>query len=252
MALSVEAAARTHIGFVRRRNEDSFYLGRFLFAVADGLGGHVAGDIASATAIEVLQSHDHLVDPADLSTALGQAISATNEALRRRIQTDPALAGMGTTLVAMLWSGTTAVLANVGDSRVYLLRDVGSNNNGTAQITEDHTYEHLVADAASVPDLPESLCRFLDGRVDGRSPDLTIWELHPGDRFLLCSDGLSSFVTHGLIHAALTSSNSPDEVADRLIALALDQGGPDNITVIVVDVDLVPGVAVPMPDPDGA
>jgi serine/threonine protein phosphatase PrpC len=220
---------------VRRRNEDSLYVGQSLFAVADGLGGHVAGDIASATAIEALQPYDRQTDPASLPAALGRAVRDAHEALRRRIQAEPELAGMGTTLVAMLVSGAVAVLANVGDSRAYLLRGRGSGNTGTLQITEDHTFEHLVADAASVPDLPERLSRFLDGRVDGRSPDLTIWDLCPGDRFLLCSDGMSSFVPHELIHATLSSSSGPDETADRLIALAMDRGGLDNIAVIIID-----------------
>ncbi len=239
MTIRVEAAGRTHVGLVRRRNEDRFYVGRSLLAVADGLGGHVAGDIASDTVIGTLQSHDHLVDPADLPVALGRLVSVANEALRRRIESEPELAGMGTTLVAMLYSGAVAVLANVGDSRSYLLRGLGSGRGETMQITEDHTFEHLVADAASVPDLPERLSRFLDGRTDGRSPDLTTWDLRPGDRFLLCSDGLSSHVPHELIHATLKSSSGPGETADRLVALAIDQGGLDNITTIVVDVRAV-------------
>jgi serine/threonine protein phosphatase PrpC len=143
---------------------------------------------------------------------------------------------MGSTLVAMLWSETSAVLANVGDSRVYLLRNLGPDSNRILQITEDHTYGHLVSDAADVPNLPERLSRFLDGRVDGRSPDLTNWGLCPGDRFLLCPDGLSSFVPHHLIHDALRSSSGPGAVADRLITLALDHGGQDNVTVVTVDV----------------
>lgn len=239
MSLAVEAAARTHIGLVRRRNEDAVYSGRSLFAVADGLGGHTAGDIASTTVVETLQVHDRQVDPADLPTALGGAVYAANQALHRRIETEPELAGMGTTLVAMLWSGTTAVLANVGDSRAYLLRDADLNvsaASGIVQITEDHTYGNLVADANSVPNLSGRISRFLDGRSDGRSPDLTIWELRSGDRFLLCSDGLSSAVPDKLIRDALRSSSNPEEVADRLIALANDHGGPDNITVIVIDV----------------
>jgi serine/threonine protein phosphatase PrpC len=236
MTIRVEAAGRTDVGLVRRRNEDSIYIGQSLFAVADGLGGHVGGGIASTTVIEALQPHDRIFDRADLPAALGRAVSEANEALRLRIATEPELSGMGSTLVAMLWSGTTAVLANVGDSRAYLLRDVGSGNGRTSQITEDHTYEHLVADAGIVPNLPEYLSRWLDGRADGRSPDLTSWDLRPGDRFMLCSDGLSSFVPPQLIHATLSSSTGPDETADRLITLAIDHGGPDNITVIVIDI----------------
>lgn len=235
--LRVAAAGRTHVGLVRRRNEDGMYLGRWLVAVADGLGGHVAGDVASATAIEAVRAHDRLVEPAELSAALGRAVSAANSALRRRIEAEPDVAGMGTTLVAMLWSGSAAILANVGDSRAYLLRRGTSGSGTTTQITEDHTYEHLVADAAGVPRLPGRLSRFLDGRPDGRSPDVTRWELQAGDRFLLCSDGLSSYVPHDLIHATLDRpGGDPADAADRLVTLAIDHGGRDNVTVIVVDV----------------
>jgi len=237
VTIRVEAAGRTHIGLVRRRNEDSIYLGRSLFAVADGLGGHTAGDIASATVIEALRPYDRLVDRADGPDTLGRAVSAANKALRQRIESQPELSGMGSTLVAMLWCGTSAILANVGDSRAYLLRDARSAS-GTARLTEDHTYQHLVADAADVPNLPERLSRWLDGRADGRSPDLTTWELRPGDRFMLCSDGLGAVVPHELIHAALSVSSGPDETADRLITLAIDHGGTDNVSVIVIDVQV--------------
>jgi PPM family protein phosphatase len=232
--VTVNIAGRTHVGRVRRRNEDSLYLGQSLVAVADGLGGHVAGDIASTIAIDTLRAYDRSVDPTDLADTLGQAINAVNEALRRKTTAAPALAGMATTLVALMWAGNTAILANLGDSRAYLRRGAGAGH--TIQITEDHTYNRLVADAADVPNLPERLSRFLDGRIDGRSPDLTPWGLQSGDRFLLCSDGLSSYVPRGLIHTAMSSPDGPDDVADRLVSLALDHGGPDNVTVIVVDV----------------
>jgi protein phosphatase len=128
-------------------------------------------------------------------------------------------------------SGTAAVLANVGDSRAYVVRD-----GNTVQITEDHTYDHLVADADGVPNLGERLVRWLNGRADGRSPDLTTWELRSGDRFMLCSDGLSSYVQFERIDGTLRSSSSPDGAAERLIALAIENGAPDNVTAIVIDV----------------
>jgi serine/threonine protein phosphatase PrpC len=231
--MTVTAVGRTHVGLVRQRNEDRVYVGESLFAVADGLGGHPAGDIASATVIDALQSHDCAVEPADAPVALGRAVSACNQALRRRIETEPQLAGMGSTLVALLWSGPTAVLANVGDSRAYLLRQ---SDSATVRLTEDHTYEHLVADANIVPNLPERMTRWLDGRPDGRSPDLMTLDLRSGDRLLLCSDGLSSFVSHDLIDAALSAPSEPGDAADRLITLAIDHGGPDNVSAIVIDV----------------
>jgi serine/threonine protein phosphatase PrpC len=235
--LSVEAASRTHIGHVRRRNEDAFYQGQWLYAVADGLGGHVAGDIASTTAIDALKAYDHPVQPADLTDVLGKAINDADEALRRRIREEPELAGMGTTMVAILRSGSAAVLANVGDSRAYLMRNFRTQHSPMVQVSEDHTYRHLVADANEVPNLPEKLARFLDGRKDGRSPDLIALQLRPGDRILLCSDGLSSYVPQEIISAALNSPHNAGEIADGLIASALDRGGRDNVTVIVVNVE---------------
>ena len=234
--LSAVAAGRTHVGLVKRRNEDAMYFGRFLFAVADGLGGHVAGDVASGTAITALRPYDRAADPDELADVLGQAVSEINAALRTRVAAEKGLAGMATTLVAMLLSGDQAVLANVGDSRAYLLRRQEGSGE-LKRLTEDHTYRHLVADAGTVPNLPERLARFLDGRTDGRSPDLTPLRLAAGDRYLLCSDGLSSYVPRQLIHAAAAADHSPDVVADRLVTLALDHGGPDNVTVLVVDIN---------------
>lgn len=230
MASGLRVAGRTHVGLVRKRNEDTMYLGEALFAVADGLGGHVAGDVASGTAIEAVRRFDAPAAVADVAETLGRAVDAANSSLRRTISANPALAGMGTTLVAAMFSGTTAVLANVGDSRAYLLR-----GEALIRVTDDHVMSRLLANASTVPDLPERLARFLDGRTDGRSPDLTPINLQAGDRLLLCSDGLSSYVPERLIHDALLCAE-PESTADRLIALALAQGGPDNITVIVIDV----------------
>ncbi|GLZ06314.1 hypothetical protein Acsp03_37800 [Actinomadura sp. NBRC 104412] len=233
MALTVEAAGRTDVGLVRRRNEDSLYTGRYLFAVADGLGGHVAGDIASSTVIEALKPYDRPFAESDLSNALGQAVRDANTALGERIRAEPGVTGMGTTLVAMLWSGSKYVLANVGDSRAYVIHD-GAPRCLTP-LTEDHIYGNLMSDAADVPNLPPRLARFLDGRADGRSPDLTVRNLRADDRFLLCSDGLSPVVPDDLIQATLSTPGAPDETAEHLVQQAIDHSGPDNVTVIVAD-----------------
>ncbi|MFY1672408.1 PP2C family protein-serine/threonine phosphatase [Plantactinospora sp. WMMB334] len=232
----LEAASRTHVGYVRRRNEDCYLQGRHLFAVADGLGGHVAGDVASSAAIDALRAHDRAVGTEDLAETLGRAVSEVNETLRRRIRERPELTGMGTTLVALLWSRTDAALANIGDSRAYLMRNRGSGESTFRQVSEDHTYQHLVAGSGAVPHLSGMLARFLDGRHDGRSPDLSVLPLQPGDRILLCSDGLSSYVPEELIHNTLGSGRNPRSTADQLVTLALDHGGHDNITAIIVDV----------------
>jgi serine/threonine protein phosphatase PrpC len=207
--------------------------------VGQGLAGPVAGDQDAAAADAeggLLESYDRLVPAADLADTLGRAINDVNNALRRRTREEPELAGMGTTAVAVLMSGDTAVLANVGDSRAYLMRDFRASHSPMVQVSEDHTYKHLVADAGEVPNLPEKLARFLDGRKDGRSPDLTMLRLRPGDRLLLCSDGLSSFVPHQLIRSALNSMDSPAQVVDTLVGSALDHGGRDNVTVMIIDI----------------
>src|SRR3954470_9942547 len=111
--LTAHAASRTDVGLVRRRNEDALYQGQWLYAVADGLGGHVAGDIASTTAINAIKPYDRQVDPDELAATLGRAINDANDTLRRRIRDEPQQAGMGTTMVAFMWSGDAAALANV-------------------------------------------------------------------------------------------------------------------------------------------
>lgn len=229
--LTVATAGRTHVGHVRRRNEDASYVGEHFVAVADGLGGHVGGDIASPTVIDAVQAYDRAVEPGELPDLLGTAVAAASAALRRRVVAEPELRTMGSTLVALAWSGSAAALANVGDSRAYRYRD-----GKTAQLTEDHLFRHLVTGAERVPTLPDRLTRFLDGRPGGRSADITTHELRPGDRWLLCSDGLSSYVPHDAIHAVLASLVGADEAAEHLIELALEAGGKDNVTVVLVDV----------------
>lgn len=233
VSVGVEAAGRTHVGQVRKRNEDAFYLGEHLVAVADGMGGHVAGDVASTTAIEAVRAYDQLTGPSPtaLVTALVDAVDAANKALRASVAMEPGLAGMGTTLVALLWSGQSVAVASIGDSRIYRLRA-----GMTVQITDDHVYGRLVSGAARVPALPERLSRFLNGRPDGVSADVTVREMLPGDRYLLCSDGLSSYVPHVQIHNALTQIADPGQAADRLVEAANALGGKDNVTVIVLDV----------------
>ncbi|MCP9954694.1 PP2C family protein-serine/threonine phosphatase [Actinomadura madurae] len=231
MSLAIEAALGTHVGLVRKRNEDSGYVGHRLLAVADGLGGHAAGDVASTTVINALKPYDREVAPEDLATTLGQAINEASDALRTRAAGDPCVTGMGTTLVAVLWSGNRAVFANIGDSRIYQLR-----NDQLMPFSEDHVYGRLVSDAETVPHLPPRLARFLDGRAEGRSPDLTVRELKAGDRLLLCSDGLSAIVDLDDVRQTLASANDPSETVNLLIEATLARGAPDNVTAIVADV----------------
>jgi len=224
------AVGCSSVGLVRTGNEDSAYVGRQLCAVADGLGGHVAGEIASATVIETLMSCDDKVAVADLLETMSATVSEANAELLRRIEEKPELAGMGTTLTAMLWSGTTAVLAHIGDSRAYLLRQ-----GRLRQITEDHSLGKLVADVPGSARPPSVMVRYLDGQPE-RSPDLAVREVRPSDRYLLCSDGLSDVVTAESMHAVLVSVEDTRSAVRRLVGLADEGGGADNVTVVLVDV----------------
>jgi PPM family protein phosphatase len=222
-------AAASDKGRVRHVNEDSGYAGRWLRAVADGMGGHVAGEIASATVIGALAGYDAPVAPADLVPVLGRAVRVANAAIRERTQTDTGLRTMGTTLTATLWSGHVFALAHIGDSRAYLLRD-----GRLRRLTEDHTLRNLVANAGGAAQMADAMSRYLDGRPD-RSPDLALREALPGDRYLLCSDGLSGVLAPGEIQSALQSADKPANVVGRLIRAANNTGGPDNITAIIID-----------------
>jgi serine/threonine protein phosphatase PrpC len=227
--MSAHLAAGTSTGLVRRRNEDSAYAGHWLCAVADGMGGHVAGDIASAAVVEALRPFDvDVSSPGQLTKALGRAVSAASDQLAAMIAADRSFAGMGTTLTAMLWSGNHTAVANIGDSRAYLLR------RGTLkQITEDHVMGKLVANPAPAQ-ISAFIVRYLDGRSD-RSPDLTLRTMRPGDRYLICSDGLSGVLESRVIRDVLTSVEDADQAVADLIRLAHKAGAPDNVTVIVAD-----------------
>jgi PPM family protein phosphatase len=223
-------AAVSSTGLVRAANEDSGYAGRWLQAVADGMGGHAAGDVASATVIRALARHDEPSPAGTLAGTLRAAVIDANTAIRQRTQADPALRTMGTTLTAMLWAGDTYALAHIGDSRAYLLRD-----GQLRQLTEDHALANLVANAGAVPFLAPVMTRFLDGRPD-RSPDISVRQARPGDRYLLCSDGLTAVVPDQAIHDALKPGASLQETAGQLVTLTDAGGAPDNITVILIDV----------------
>jgi len=220
-------AAHSETGCVRQDNEDSAYAGRRLYAVADGMGGHAAGEVASAAVIESLRSHDSEVAPRTLLDVLGPAVAEANAEVARRAAEDPARRGMGTTLTAMLWSGDHFGLAHIGDSRAFRLRA-----GHLRQITEDHVMGKLVSNARG---LAPVMSRYLDGRPE-RSPDLSVRELLPGDRYMICSDGLSPVVSAEAIGDVLVSAADPGAAVSELVALAEGAGGPDNISVIVIDV----------------
>lgn len=237
MSLVLRFAAGSHKGLIREGNEDSGYAGPRLLAVADGMGGAAAGEVASSEVLGSIVRLDEDVPGADLLTLLGDAVQGANERLRQMVEEDPQLEGMGCTLTAMLWSGQRMGLVHIGDSRAYLLRD-----GSLTQITQDHTWvQRLVDEGRITPEEAEThpqrslLMRALDGRGQVE-PDLSIREVRAGDRYLICSDGLSGPVSHQTLEATLGSYYAPQQTVQELIQLALRGGGPDNITCIVADV----------------
>jgi serine/threonine protein phosphatase PrpC len=237
MTLALRYAVRSDVGLLREGNEDSAYAGPRLLAVADGMGGHAAGEVASAVAISALAHLDDDVPGSDLIEALGEAVREANTTLHDMVLANPALDGMGTTLTAMLWSGQRVALCHIGDSRAYLLRD-----SELYQITHDHTLVQKLQDEGRIsPDEAAThpqrslILRALDGRGEAE-PDLSLREAKIGDRYLLCSDGLSGVVSAETLHRTLTTVAEPDRAVIQLVELANRGGGPDNITCIVADV----------------
>lgn len=237
MSLSLRFAAGSHKGMIREGNEDSGYAGPRLLAVADGMGGAAAGEVASSEVLSTIVELDEDLPGADLHEALRLAVDRANDRLRVMIEDDPGLEGMGTTLTALLWTGTGLGLVHVGDSRAYLLRD-----GVLEQITQDHTWVQRLVDEGRITEEEAGhhpqrslLMRALDGRGQVE-PDLSVREARAGDRYLVCSDGLSGVVSRETMQDTLLHLTDPREAVQELIQLALRGGGPDNITCIVADI----------------
>lgn len=235
MTLVLRYAARSDRGLVRANNEDSVYAGARLLALADGMGGHAAGEVASQLVIAALAHLDDDEPGGDLLAKLDTAVRAGNEAIAAQVEAEPELEGMGTTLTAILFAGDRIGLVHIGDSRGYLLRE-----GELTQITKDDTFVQTLVDEGRITreeahSHPQRslIMRALTGHEV--EPTLTMREARAGDRYLLCSDGLSDPVSDETILEAL---QIPDvaEAAYRLIELALRGGGPDNVTVVVADV----------------
>lgn len=243
MSLLLRSAARSDVGLIRSGNEDSAYAGPDLLVVADGMGGHAAGELASATAVATLAEleTDGLAD-ADAVERLAEAVTETAERIADIIAAQPELAGMGTTVTALAWLDSPArvALVHVGDSRAYLLRD-----GVLSQLTRDHTYVQTLVDSgrispedAAVHPRRNLLMRTIDG-VHPAEPDISVREARLDDRYLVCSDGLSSVVSdEALLH--LLHLPDPTAVVTALVDAALGGGAPDNVTCVVADVVEVP------------
>jgi protein phosphatase len=228
------AGARSDVGCIRQHNEDALIVAPPLYAVADGMGGHAAGEVASEIAIQTLvQNAPSIADGDVLIAAMQAANLAIIEATKRGV----GKSGMGTTLTALIVDGDHALIGHVGDSRVYLLR-----NNSLTQLTEDHS---LVAELVAIGELtPEQAAihpkRSIITRALGNDRNLSVdiyrVSLNPQDRILLCTDGLSGMLSDNEICAILNGKGDPQTIADRLTNAALAAGGSDNVSVIVVDI----------------
>jgi len=234
--LTLECAARTDVGR-RPNNEDAVFASPRLVAVADGVGGAAAGEVASQMLIIALAHVDKCRLAGRLDEALAAGIAWGNETIGFIADCRPAMAGMSTTVTAVALGDDGYVVANVGDSRTYLLR------GGTlTQLTRDDSWVQLMIDsgeltAAQAREHPRRslVLAALDGEPD-RRPVLTNFDARPGDRLLLCSDGLSDVVDDATIEATLGEVADRAACAARLIALALDAGGRDNVSAVVADV----------------
>jgi len=236
VTLVLRYIARSDRGLVRTNNEDSVYAGARLLALADGMGGHAAGEVASQLVIGAMRELDDDEPGGDLLDKLEQATRRGNDAIAAQVSRSPELDGMGTTLTAILFAGSRIGLCHVGDSRAYLYRD-----GQLTQITRDDTFVQtlvdegqITAEQAHVHPQRSLIMRALTGQPV--EPTLTVREARPGDRYLLCSDGLSDVVTSETLADTLGSVEDHRACADRLIELALRGGGPDNVTVVVADV----------------
>ncbi|CAM3041616.1 MULTISPECIES: PP2C family protein-serine/threonine phosphatase [Dermacoccus] len=239
MPIALRFAARSDVGLgSKKRNEDSGYASNTMLVLADGMGGHAAGDIASSTVVgQIVPLDGDDVGADDVLDQLADRIHLANEKLRSEMDADPTREGMGTTLIVLMKAGRQLAMANIGDSRAYQLRD-----GKFTQITKDHSFVQSLLDSGRItPDEavhhPQRslVTRVLTGR-ENDVPDLSLREARIGDRFLLCSDGLSDYVGGRTIEEIFTSGKPIDRVADELIEIALKASTLDNVTVVVGEV----------------
>jgi protein phosphatase len=236
--LSLQSALRTDVGPVRGNNEDAVFASPRLVAVADGVGGAAAGEVASRMAIDALAHLDKCRLDRRLEDALASAVATGNERIGFLTECRPQLAGMSTTVTAVALGDHGYVLANVGDSRTYLLRD-----GGLTRLSRDDSYVQMLLDSGALtPDEARRhpqrslVIEVLDGNPRRRPPVVTTAPAQAGDRLLLCSDGLSDAVDDEAI-AAVLKAGARDECAERLVAMALAAGARDNVSGVVADVE---------------
>lgn len=244
--MKVAVGASTDVGRVREGNEDSYFVDAPLFAVADGMGGHAAGDVASATAVEIIQQRRGEIDPND-PDSLTAIVRAANRAIWEKSANDPTLRGMGTTCTMILIDGTQAQVAHVGDSRAYLYRQ-----GQIRQITDDHTLVgRMVREGKLKPEEAEhhpqrSMITRALGVDEEVEVDRSTLDLAQDDRIVICSDGLTGMISESDIADVLEHETDPQAAAEMLVQQANQAGGEDNITVIVIDVGAEQTAAPPV------
>lgn len=241
--MDLTVAARTDVGMIRSGNEDSFFAHatreRGIFIVADGMGGHAAGEVASEMTVQIISRELHDLRDADGSAEerVSDSIRQANRAVYERTMQESDKQGMGTTASVLLVSGSRYLIGQVGDSRIYLLRD-----GALKQLTKDHSYVQEQVDAGLLT--PEqaryhpysNVITRCVGASDAVDPDTYSGDLKPGDTFLVASDGLTGMVDDRRLQQLLLSRASAGRVVDALIAEANYRGGLDNITAIVVQI----------------
>jgi protein phosphatase len=239
MATVSHSAAASHVGKVRSNNQDSGYAGRTLFMVADGMGGHAGGDVASSIAVKrIIEADKPYASAQDAEFALQAALIGANAQLAETVFEHAELTGMGTTVSAIVVLENEIAIAHIGDSRIYLLRD-----RELSQITIDHTFVQRLVDSGRITEAEAMvhprrsvLMRVLGDVEASPEIDTSILATIAGDRWLLCSDGLTGVVSHTNMASALASGASAQDVADLLVKESLDGGAPDNVTVVIVDI----------------
>jgi protein phosphatase len=239
LAIKTVSFAASDIGRVRSSNQDSGYAGVNLFFVADGMGGHAGGDIASAiTSQHIALADEPLETSAEAEQKLIDYIYQAKQKIDASVKQHPAITGMGTTLSAMMVTGTKVTIAHIGDSRIYLARD-----GVVKQITTDHTFVQRLVDTGRISEEEalvhprrSVLMRVLGDIEQFPEVDVDTYETKPGDRWMACSDGLSGVVPDQLMKNILLSNVDIQEAGDLLVGEALEFGAPDNVTVVLVDV----------------
>lgn len=241
MDARVLTAAASHVGRIRLSNQDSGYAGTHLFMVADGMGGHAGGDVASSLATQAITAvaDERFESVARAQEVLVEAVKYSAQELSEAVREHPDLQGMGTTVSAMIRHDDKVVVAHIGDSRIYLYR-----NKKLEQITTDHTFVQklvetgrITAEEAAVHPRRNVLMRVLSDFEMNPEIDTFILETEPGDRWLLCSDGLCGYVPDSVVIQILRETPDAATASTKLIEAALDRGAPDNVTVVIAGVN---------------